>query len=261
MVQSDRMSACHPFLDHPRPLAIAHRGGSLEVEENTRPAFDHAVALGYSHVELDVHATRDGVVVIHHDPTLARICGDPRAIHDLDAESLRDVRTKGGAEILPLAALLESHPQLKLVIELKSDAVVEPLAELVRAMDCLPRIAVGAFKFSRTERLRDYLGPGLCISPSWRGALAVRLAGLGLPQRRPAADVLQVPVRYHGVPVVVPSFLRAARRFGLPVQVWTVNEGAEMVRLLEMGGDAIMTDRPTLLRDILRKRGEWHGGP
>lgn len=254
------MTVQHPFLDHPRPLAIAHRGGSLEVEENTLPAFDHAVALGYSHVELDVHATRDGVVVIHHDATLARICDDPRAIRDLEAESLRAVRTKGGAEIPHLAALLESHPQLKLVIELKSDAVVEPLTELIRAMDCLPRVAVGAFSVSRSERLRDYLGPGLCVSPAWRGVLAVWLAGLGLPLSRPPFDVLQVPVRYHGVPVVVPHFLRAAQRFGMPVQVWTVNEAAEMVRLLDMGVDAIMTDRPTLLRDILRKRGEWHGG-
>lgn len=253
------MAGLHPFLDHPCPLAIAHRGGSLEAEENTLPAFDHAVALGFSHVELDVHATADGEVVIHHDPTLVRMCGDPRAIADLTLAELRAVRTRGGAGIPRLADLFECHPDLFVNIEAKSDAVVEPLAGLIRATGRLDRCGFGSFRGDRIERLRDLLGAGLCASPDWRGVLAVRLAGLGLPLSRPVAQMLQVPTRWHGVPVVVPSFLRAARRFGLPVQVWTVNEGAEMVRLMDMGVDALMTDRPTLLRDLMRKRGDWHG--
>ena len=70
----------HPFLSAPNAVAIAHRGGALEGEENTLPAFAKAAALGFSHVELDVHATRDGVVIIHHDPDLLRLCDDPRKI-------------------------------------------------------------------------------------------------------------------------------------------------------------------------------------
>ena len=253
------MSRLHPFLDHPRPLAIAHRGGGMEAEENTLPAFARAVDLGYSHVELDVHATADGEVVIHHDPTLARMCDDPRAIADLTLEALRSVRTRGGAEIPRLADLFETHPDLFVNIEAKSDAVVQPLADLIRSTGRLGRCGFGSFQGARIGRLRDLLGDGLCASPDWRGVLALRLAGLGLPIAAPAAQMLQVPPSWKGVPVVVPSFLRAAHRFGLPVQVWTVNEGAEMVRLLDMGVDGLMTDRPTLLRDLLRKRGEWHG--
>jgi len=253
------MSGLHPFLDHPRPLAIAHRGGGLEAEENTLPAFAHAAALGFTHVELDVHATADGHVVIHHDATLDRMCEDPRAIAELTLAELRDVRTVGGAGIPLLADLFESHPDLFVNVETKSDAVVEPLAALIRATGRLDRCGFGAFRGARTQRLRDMLGDGICASPDWRGVLAVRLAGLGLPVAPPAAQMLQVPPVWRGIPVVVPSFLRAAQRFGLPVQVWTVNEGAEMVRLINMGVDAVMTDRPTLLRDILRKRGDWHG--
>jgi len=253
------MSGLHPFLDHPRPLAIAHRGGSLEAEENTLPAFAHAVALGFSHVELDVHATADGQVVIHHDPTLERMTGDPRAIADLTRDELRAVRTRDGAEIPALADLFEAYPDLFVNIEAKSDAVVEPLAALIRATRRQSRCGFGAFQGARIVQLRDLLGDGICTSPDWRGVLAVRLAGLGLPMARPEAQMLQVPPVWRGIPVVVPSFLRAARRFGMPVHVWTVNEGAEMVRLINMGVDAIMTDRPALLRDILRKRGDWHG--
>jgi glycerophosphoryl diester phosphodiesterase len=249
----------HPFLDHPSPLPIAHRGGSLEAEENTLPAFAHAVALGFSHVELDVRASRDGVVVVHHDETLARMFGDTRAVSELTWQELSGLRTRGGASVPLLAEVLASWPNLFINIEPKDDAVVEPLAALLLEANALSRVAVGSFAGERTDRLGDLLGPGLCRSPDWRGVLAVRLAGLGLPVRRPDCEVLQVPQTWRGVPVVVPGFIRAAHRFGLPVQVWTVNDGADMVHLLDMGVDAIMTDRPTLLRDLLRKRGAWHG--
>lgn len=253
------MRASFPFLDHPIPLAIAHRGGSLEAEENTLPAFAHAAGLGYTHVELDVQATRDGVVVIHHDLTLARMTGDPRAVADVTWEDLRAIRTHGGAEIPRLSDLFDAQPDLFINIEPKTDLVVESLAQLIQSTGTLNRIAVGSFQAERIARLQDYLGPGLCRAAGWRGVAAVQLAGLGLPLSKPSSDVLQVPETFRGVPVVVPGFVRAAQRMGLPVQVWTVNDGAAMVRLLDMGVDAIMTDRPTLLRDLLHKRGQWHG--
>lgn len=251
------MPARHPFLDHPGPLAIAHRGGGLEGEENTLPAFAHAVALGYSHVELDVHTTSDGVVVVHHDPTLERMTGEARAIADMTWAELRAVRTRGGAEIPRLAGLLEEWPDLFVNIEPKDDRVIEPLAALIRATGAVNRIGTGSFSAARTRRLAELVGPELCRSPAWTGVLNVRLAGLGVPVLRPDAQMLQVPERFRGVAVVVPGFLRAARRMGLPVQVWTVNDEPGMVRLLDMGVDAIMTDRPALLRAVLRKRGEW----
>ncbi len=97
------------YLDTPRPVAIAHRGGSLEAEENTLPAFARAVALGYGHVETDVHLTADGEVVIHHDASLLRMTGDPRAIAALTWAELHRVRTHGGARIPRLADLLEDR--------------------------------------------------------------------------------------------------------------------------------------------------------
>ncbi len=251
-------TASHPFLDHPRPLAIAHRGGALEVEENTLPAFLHAVGLGYSHVELDVHATTDGQVVVHHDDTLARMFNDPRPIAALDWAALRALRTKGGAAVPLLSEVLESFPRLHVAIEAKSDAVVDPLAALLERMKVLDRVCVGAFAPDRTRRLRAALGPTLCWSPAHAGVARLWLAGLGLPvlQGTPF-PVVQVPVRHKGIPVVTSRLVRAAHARGIQVQVWTVNEGAEMTRLLDMGVDAIMTDRPTFLRDIMTKRGEW----
>ncbi|WP_461468676.1 glycerophosphodiester phosphodiesterase [Pararhodobacter sp.] len=253
------MTRPHPFLDHPRPIAIAHRGGSLEGEENTLPNFARAVAMGYTHLETDVHATRDGHVVIHHDPTLARMTGDPRAIADLTRDELRALRTPGGAGIPLLSELLETHPDTFVNIEAKSDAVVEPLAALLTRMNALDRIATGSFNPNRTRRLSRLLGPGLCYSPAHAGVLAIWLRGWGLPVPHGAFRVLQVPMRFRGIPVVTPRFLRAAHARDLQVQVWTVDDEDAMHELLDMGVDGLMTDRPALLKSVLQTRRQWRG--
>jgi len=246
----------HPFLDHPRPLAIAHRGGGLEHEENTMPAFAHAVGLGFTHLELDVHATSDGAVVVHHDATLARMTGDPRAIGTLTWAELRGLRTHGGAALPLLSEVLEAFPDAFINIEAKSDAAVAPLIQLVRKMGVLDRIGMGNFNPARMRRLRAALGPGLCWSPGHLGVLGLWLAGHGLPFRAPFAMV-QVPARFKGIAVVTPGFIAAAHARKIAVQVWTVDTRPEMERLLDMGVDALMTDRPRLLRAVMVARGQW----
>ncbi len=247
----------HPFLDHPRPIAIAHRGGAQEVEENTMAAFAHAVGLGYSHVETDVHATADGVAVIHHDDTLERMTGDPRPIAALDWAELSRLRTKGGQAIPRLDDLLAEHPRLFLTLEAKSDACVDPMARAIRDAGALDRVCIGAFDPRRTARARDLLGPDLCWSPAHAGVARLWAAGWGLPVGRLPYPCVQVPPAFRGIPVVTPRLLAAAHSRGVQVHVWTVNEGAEMARFLEMGVDGLMTDRPTLLREIMQRRGQW----
>lgn len=254
------MSQRHPFLAPPPPVPIAHRGGAREAEENTLPAFTHALALGYRDIELDVHATRDGVVVVHHDATLQRMCGDARPIATMDWAELREIRTHGGNPIPRLDTVFERFPAMRVTIEAKSDAVVAPLAEVIRRADALERVCVGSFNGARTRRLRQALGPGLCWSPAHRGVAALWLRGWALPLLPLGGyAVVQVPVRFRGVPVVTPRFVRAAHARDIKVQVWTVNDAAEMEVLLDMGVDGIMTDRPGLLRRVLERRGQWHG--
>ena len=251
----------HPFLDHPRPLAIAHRGGALEVEENTLPAFAHAIGLGYSHIELDVHATKDGEVVIHHDDDLQRMTGDPRAIADLTYAEVSRVRTFGGASIPRLLDLLEEYPQVHMNIEAKSDAVVEPFARIIARAGALPRLGTGSFDNARIQRLQALLGADLCWSPAHAGVLALWLRGWRLPLRLGGFPVVQVPLAWRGIPVVTPRFLRAARRCGVLVQVWTVDDAPLMHRLLDIGVDGIMTDRPSLLKQVLIERNQWRAAP
>lgn len=249
-----RAGGIHPFLDHPRPIAFAHRGGSLEAEENTMAAFARAVGMGYSHIETDVQATRDGVAVVFHDDTLERMTGAPERVADLSWDELSRRRTKGGAAIPRLDDLLATWPGLMVNLEAKSDAAVAPMAEAIRRTGALDRVCVGAFEAGRTARLRQLLGPGLCWSPAHAGVLGLWLRGWSLPGRRPDFPVVQVPPTYRGIPVVTPRFVRAAHAHGVQVHVWTVNDRAEMEALLDIGVDGLMSDRPTLLQEVIARR-------
>lgn len=247
----------HPLLTAPNACAIAHRGGAREAEENTLPAFARAVAMGYTHVELDVHLTRDGHVVIHHDPTLARVFGDPRAVADLTLAELRGVRSPQGAQVPLLSELLEAHPELFVTIELKSDDVAGPLAKLLTRMGATGRICLGSFSPERTRAARAALGGAVLWSPAHAQVARLWLAGFGLPLPLDDFAVVQVPPAWHGIPLITRRFVAAAHKRGIAVQVWTVDEPAQMIHLLDIGVDGLMTDRPSVLRALLLERGQW----
>ena len=109
-------------------------------------AFARAVALGYTHIETDVHATRDGVAVVHHDPTLARMTGETARIADLDWADLQRIRTLGGAAIPRADELLAAFPRLNITVELKCDRVAGPLAEVIGRADALNRVLRGVLR-------------------------------------------------------------------------------------------------------------------
>lgn len=249
----------HPFLDHPRPIAFAHRGGALEAEENTLQAFERVVALGYTHVETDVQATRDGVAVIFHDATLERMLGREARVDTVTWAELAQLRTPNGAQVPRLDDMLAAFPALFVNLEAKADAVVEPMIQAIRRAEALDRVCVGSFASARTTRLRNALGPGLCWSPAHVGAARLWLAGWGLPLSV-AFPVLQVPMRFRGMPVVTRRLIRAAHARSVQMHVWTVDDAGTMERLIDLGVDGIMTDRPSVLRVVMRQRGLWPAG-
>ncbi len=225
------------------------------------PAFEHAVALGYRYLETDVHLSADGVLMAFHDPDLARTCGVDGSIAEMTADELAEVRVDGRASIPLMSELFERVPDVRFNIDCKSDAAAGPLAALIRRYDAIDRVCIGAFSHARLSKLRTLLGPDLlsCMSP--KEVATLRLTGRVTGS---AARVAQVPVRYgaargpKGVTVVTDRFVRNAHRRNVPVHVWTIDDPVEMHRLLDLGVDGIMTDRPEILRDVLIERGEWH---
>lgn len=248
-----------PFLDHPGPIPFAHRGGAGDWPENTMPAFAGAVALGYRYVETDVHVTADGVVLAFHDDHLDRVTDRTGVIAELPWSEVSRARVDGVEPVPLLEDLLGTWPDLRVNIDPKHDAVVEPLATVLLRTRSVDRVCIGSFSDRRIDRLRAMLGPRLCTSLGPAGVARLRAVSYGLGRRRPEAACVQVPVTARGVTVVDDRFLATAHDLGLPVHVWTVDEPAEMERLLEMGVDGIMTDRPVVLREVLERRAQWFG--
>jgi glycerophosphoryl diester phosphodiesterase len=253
------MSSRWPFLDHPGVLAFAHRGGALEHApfENTLHAFEAAVALGYHYLETDVHATTDGALLAFHDDILDRVTDRAGRIADLSYREVSEAKV-GGQEPIPLLEdLLGTFPQVRVNIDPKDDRAVEPLARVIRRTGSEDRVCCGSFSDKRLAKLRALIGPRLCTSLGPKGTARLRGASYGVPAGRLPAPCVQVPHRYRGRVLTDERFVETAHRLGLQVHVWTVDDEDEMTELLDRGVDGLMTDRPTLLRDVLVARGAW----
>ncbi|MFI1509569.1 glycerophosphodiester phosphodiesterase [Streptomyces sp. NPDC020597] len=251
-------STRHPYLDHPRPLPIAHRGGAADGLENTVAQFRRAVEAGYRYIETDVHATRDGRLVAVHDATLDRVTDGSGRIADLPWSDVAHARV-GGEEPVPLfEELLETFPEVRWNIDLKAEPALRPLLDLLDRTDAWDRVCIGSFSEARVVRAQRLAGPRLATSYGTRGVLSLRLRSWGVPAPlRRSAVAAQVPEIRSGVQVVDSRFVRAAHARGLQVHVWTINEPERMHRLLDLGVDGIMTDHIDTLREVMQDRGVW----
>lgn len=255
------MTAAHPYLDGPLPIAFAHQGGASEHPENTMPAFDHAYRLGYRYMETDVHASSDGVLFAFHDADLQRTCGQPGLIRDLTAEQVSTMRVAGREPIPRLDELLSTWPDAKFNIDCKSDHALPHLLQRLDRIDVFDRVCIGSFSDARLDAVRERYGPRVCTSMGPRDVAKVRLGTwVGrTPRFNGVATPLaaQVPVRQGPLPIVTKSFVDGAHAAGLQVHVWTIDDPDEMRRLLDLNVDGIMTDRVTALREVIHERGLW----
>jgi glycerophosphoryl diester phosphodiesterase len=284
------------FLDHPRPLAFAHRGGAALAPENSWRAFEHAVGLGYAYLETDLQATSDGVLIAFHDRTLDRVTSQSGRIARM---SYREVSRAliGGTEPIPLLEdLLAAWPDVRFNIDLKDSPAVLPLARVLQRTAAWDRVCVVSFSASRLRAARRVFERQVCMAASLIGTAVVRFGGprpgpeagpagpaapraaaapagspgaqrgpvLAPPRHGPHAALAErlarTGVRCAQVPasVATESLVGRAHALGLQVHVWTVDDTATMTSLLDIGVDGIMTDQTVTLRDVLTRRGQWH---
>ncbi|RZU31675.1 glycerophosphodiester phosphodiesterase [Blastococcus saxobsidens] len=250
------------YLDAPTPLAMAHRGGAIEHLENTMPAFQACVEMGYRYLETDVQVTADGVLVAFHDPTLERVTSQPGRIDALRWAQISEARIGGREPVVRLEDLLAAWPDVRFNLDIKAAGVLAPLVRLVRRMQVADRICLGSFSDARIAAARRLFGPSVCTSLGPRGVAALRLSSYS-PRAaglvRIQAGCAQVPLQLGGRALVDERFLAAAHARGLQVHVWTVDDPVEAEAMLDLGVDGIMTDRPAMIRELLEKRGQWAG--
>jgi len=247
----------HPYFaagDPPRVLA--HRGlvtadaAALGIVENSFAAVAEAHAAGLVYVESDCHLTADGVVVLFHDDDLDRVTGDPRRIADVRLHELEEVMADRGG-LITLEQALEAFPETRFNLDVKAEAAAEPVGRLVAPH--ADRVLLTSFSDDRRHRaLAAAAGVGGALAPATSPGsatvarvVAAAATGIGPLVRRAlrGIDALQIPERQGRLRVVSPRLIDAAHAAGVEVHVWTVNDEADMTRLLDAGVDGLVTDR------------------
>ena len=247
-----------------RPLVYAHRGGAALRPENTIAAFDHGLSFGADGLEFDVHLSRDGTVVVHHDDTLDRTTGVSGLLADRTADELARLdagftfQGEGGTNGFPyrgmgfgiprLRDVLARYPSARFIIELKTSEpeLARRTIDDIRAASAVDRVALGSFYWRVLHTARAY-EPRIPTGASQEETRwALYRSWVRLPLGRTSYREFQVPERMGVNTIVTPRFIAHAHRSGLPVKIWTVNDEPDMRRLLDWGADALISDRPDL---------------
>jgi glycerophosphoryl diester phosphodiesterase len=254
------------------PLNFAHRGASARAPENTLEAFRLAMEAGAGGLELDVHLTRDGEVVVIHDATVDRTTDGSGAVAGMSLDELRGLDAgcrfspDGGAtypyrgrglRVPTLAEVYERFPAASVNIDIKEpqQGAEEAVLQIIQNAGAEERSLVVSDDHAVVRRFRRASGGRISTGAS-RPEITVFYVSSRLRLERlahPAYDALQVPVEYRGISLITPRFVQAAHSRGARVDVWTINDPGEMRRLLDLGVDVIMTDRPETLASILER--------
>lgn len=251
----------HPYLDGVPFVAMAHRGGAGEHPENSYSAFKNAVDLGYAFIETDVRCTRDDVIMVHHDPTLGRTLSGEGPVSGRSWKSISQMQHANGDNPMRLADALDAFPDTRFNIDCKDDRTLLRLVPTLEALgpSVLPRLCIASFADHRVAAVQRHFGRKMATSAGQREIAAWWRSSYGMRKVvRTRAIAAQVPLRKFGLNVVSQRFLDTAARLGCQVHAWTIDDRPTMEQLIDRGVHGIITDQPTLLRDVLRERGLWH---
>ena len=255
----------HPwFADADTPRVLAHRGLVTErmardgIVENTFAAIAQAHAAGVRYVESDCHVTRDGCVVLFHDDDLSRVAGDPRPIAAIDVRELeRLMAPRGGLATLEQA--LAAFPAVHFNLDVKAAGAAVPVGRTVA--DHGARVLLTSFSDQRRiaalTSAKESTAGVVPATSAGTGTIARLLAAVAVGSKRAArrvlagVDAIQIPERRGRFRVLTPRLIRAAHDRGVEVHVWTVNDPADMRRLVSLGVDGIVTDRADVALEVL----------
>ena len=255
-------------------IGFVHRGGAEETTENTIPAFQYALDLGFRFIETDVQATKDGKIVIFHDSDLSRMSSRKERIKDLNFDEISKIDLNGGGKIPLLEEALITFPEAFFNIDVKTNDAVKGTADIILEHANPDNICIASFSTKRITELRNLLGKDF-ISSSSQYEVTLLLMGMwmnALPKilhvywpdfeedwnqawiRQERIKCVQVPPSQWGIPIVTPRFIKNMHECDKKVHVWTIDDKEEMQRLYDLGVDGIMTDKPSVLKEFLESK-------
>lgn len=259
-------------IEKAHPLVFAHRGGGGLYPENTLEAFRYSAQMGVDVLELDIHSTADGALVVMHDSRVDRTTNGSGKVNDFTLADLKKLDagylfSPDGGKTFPFRGKGITIPTLQEIFDALPDkhfnvepkqaepSVVKPLCEMIRARKMTDKVIVGSFRQEAIDEFRaECAEVATSATPSEVSEfLALYKVGLG-ETYTPPMQVLQIPERLGALQIVSKDFVETARKLNLQVHVWTINETDDMKRLLDIGVDGIMTDYPDRLLDLLKKK-------
>lgn len=267
----------YPFFSDPPPRIAGHRGAAGTMPENTLESFRCALEEGATFIEMDVHATRDGELVIIHDDTVERTSDGAGAVREMGLAELKRLDAgfrftaadgaghpfRGrGIQVPTLREFFSDFPQAKATLEIKELPVpaIETLFDLVEEFGKTRQVLVAAEDDAMMNAARTVIrNRGLPVATGFsigeiRALMTALWSGQGPPKEVPG-QALQIPRLYQGTALVTPASVATAHALGVEVHVWTINDVDEMKELLALGVDGIITDYPARLRDLVRETG------
>lgn len=253
----------HPLLDLRARPVVGHRGNAAHAPENTLESFRQAVAIGVDALELDVHLSRDGHVVVIHDPTLDRTTDRSGRVDRMTLQEIRQAdagarftKDRGGSfpyrgkgiQIPTLEAVLAEFPETPLLIEIKADDAAVPVRVLIERHQAAARCIVASF---REGAMAGFLGSGIAQGGSRRDTARLLLPALvRAPVPRPGFDALCMPPSHRGLPLPVAGYVRILEPLGIPVHCWTIDDPAEARRLRQKGVRGIISNDPASIQTL-----------
>ena len=238
------------YLNYSGLEVLAHRGGSIESSENTIESFEYSISLGCNYIETDVQLSADGIPYIFHDDDLIRLLGMDVTFNSLHSNEIEQLKLFESYQIPKLETALTQFPSALFQIDLKTDEVVLPAMNVIKNLNAFDRICIASFSSNRLQKVREEF-PETCLSMGPKEILKLLLASFGFYNQKVPGDCLQVPIYHFGIKLVTKRFVRYVQSIGLKIHVWTINDENTMRKLIDLGVDGIITDKPKLLKELL----------
>lgn len=239
-----------PYFDGQHPRILAHRGLHIERPENSRGSFQAAVDIGIEYIETDVVASRDGVAMVSHDLVLDRISDATGPVSQYTADELARIDI-GGEGFITLETALAEFPTTRFNVDVKDAGAIDGVVRAVTATDAQDRVLLTSFSGARRRRVTSELPTAATSASAGEFVAIFGAARLGFTPLLPRVHAVQIPASVGKISAVTKGLVSRYHRAGLEVHVWTVNDEAEMQRLLGMGVDGIVTDRADIALRVI----------
>ena len=245
------------FIRSTNIVPIAHRGASLLASENSFESFRKAFDLGYRVIETDIHSSKDGTAYIFHDITLERLTGENLKISDLKDVDIDSLKINNSSIIPSLSNVFEEFPEGLFNLDAKTWKSTTPIVDTIQNMGCRSRVCIGSFNDRRVHAIIKELGLETCHSMGTSNVIKFYLgAQLGIEQHF-TSQCIQLPIKMFGISLTTRKVLSYARKLGIKIHFWTINNPVIMQKLLELNVDGIMTDDCVLLKEIMKEQNKW----